>query len=292
MLVPLVLMAHACLLAVMGLCQRFMHARFDGALWIVAAIVPVAGPVSALALWGAERSRRAGGRESIFDQTRPPEPTDDPLADPDSAKEVVPLEDAMLVSNASSRRNLVLDVLLQGGQDYGPSLVMARSSNDPEVAHYASSATMQISASFEEALAREGLAYQQNPYDPEVVRRYLGVLERYLDSGLAEGDERRIQETRYREVLERKVRIDPEEVDLLRLADSQLKEGLYEDADHTIWMLEVSFPEDDDVWILRLRYLYGLGRADDIREMVKAKAAAHPSARIRAITDFWEKVQG
>lgn len=291
MLVAAVLVVHVCLLSVMGLCRHFGGADFEVPLWIVAAVVPVAGPASALALWRANRSRRAGGRASLFDETRPPEPQDDLPTNPDDSKKVVPLEDAMLVSDASARRNLVLDVLLQGGQDYSSSLVMARSSSDPEVAHYASSATMQISASFDEALAKEGLAYQQNPDDPETVKRYLGVLERYLASGMAEGDELRIQQTRYREVLERKVRIDPEEVDLLRLAQSQLDEGLYEDADHTIWMLEVSFPDDDDVWIMRLRYLYGLGRSREIREMVEKKAADHPSSRIRSLTDFWEKVQ-
>lgn len=288
-----ILAAHGLLLLAMLLVGRLPRVSYGAALWVVAAIVPVAGPVSAITLVCAERSKRAGRRALDFEGSRAPDEEYPPGLEPDVMSDVVPLEDAMLVDDASTRRDLMLDMLIQGGDDLGASLAMARSSGDAEVAHYASSATMELSASYEEALAAGGLRYQQDPDDLDALRRYLDLLERYLASGMAEGVARRIQEARYREALARKIRIDPEEADYARLAQSQLDEGLIEDAGQTISQMEERYPDDDDTWLLRLKYWYDLRRPQEIRAMVRARQeSGRVSERVRPEVEFWERVAG
>lgn len=284
-----VLIVHACLLLALAGFRAKRGLTLGGAPWIVAIVVPVAGPLSVIALLAAERSGGAGSRSGRFEELRSDDAREEPVLGGDSEKKAVPLEDAMLLNDAATRRDLMMDVLLQGGEEYSASLVEARSSDDPEVAHYASSATMEISTNFDEALASWGLRYQQDPENPETLKRYLGVLERYLDSGIASGEVKRIEETRYREVLARKIQVDPEEVDLLRLAESQLGEGLLEDADMTIEKMEELYPDEDDTWFMRLRYWYELENCNEIERMIESKENAHPSERVRDEIDFWKK---
>lgn len=290
MIAVAILIVHACLLGVMGIVHAVRGVTYGGQLWIVAAVVPVAGPVSALMLTLAEHSKRAGVHDDLFDDPDFDVPEEDLLLGADDGRSVVPLEDAMLVNDAATRRGLMMDVLLQGGSSYSDALVEARSSDDPEVAHYASSASMEIATNYEDDLVQASVRYDHSPDDPQVVKRYLDILERYLDSGLAKGAVRRIHETRYREVLARKIQLDPDEVDFMRMAQSLLEEGLYEDADKTIAEMEQRYPDADDTWIMRLWYWYALRKPQEIQRMIAEKASGRVSDRVRSHIEFWKKV--
>lgn len=280
---------HACLLAVMVVACAVRGAMyFSVPLWAVAVVVPVAGPASAMALVLAERSKHAGeqGETGLEASLAGPEPMAYRL---DGTGDVVPLEDAMIVNDAETKRGLMMDVLLQQGGGSGRSLAMARSSSDVEVAHYASSASMELFSSLEEAFSAAEARYQKTPNDAATLSLYLGVIERYLDEGGAKGEVRRILEARYREVLQRKIAADPEEVDFERLAESQLAEGLHKEADDTITRMEALYPGTDAAWLLRLRYFYDLGRADRVRDMIEGADVRHMSQKARSAVEFWKK---
>lgn len=284
------LAAHACLLALMAVAGAAGRFSFGWPLWVVAAAVPVAGPASGLAAMAGARSRRAGRRARDFDEARAAAPVERSPIMAASARETVPFEDAMLVSDQGARRSLMMDVLLfDGAEGSSSSLVRARSSQDSEVSHYASAATMRLATNFDEALAHWDALFSARPYDPDVVRHYLVVLSSYLESDLASGEVRRIQETRYQQVLGRKIQIDPQEEDYARLADSLLTQRRASSADAVIRRMERLYPGSDDAWLLRMRYWYVLKRPDQIMAMVHARAGEHVSARVRATMDFWEK---
>lgn len=288
------LSAHAVLLVLMGIVHAAGGVSFGGPLWAVAAVVPLAGPVTAFALVAGERLPKVGNRAEDPEKARVPSTEDQLLASAESARETVSLEDAMLVSDQSTRRGLMMDVLLYDGDGNGDgggsTLARARASADPEVAHYASSATMEISSDYDKALTLWNLRFTEDPDDPETVRRYLDVLEHYLESGLAQGTLRRLQEARYREVLHKKIEIDPEELDYANLAGSLLSDGRAEDADAVIARMEGLYPNADDTFLLRMRYWYVLRRADQIQLMVLSRKGRHVSSRMRSVLDFWEKV--
>lgn len=285
----LVIVTHLGLIVAMLVLRAVLGVRFGGPLWIVSVLVPVAGPASALGVAWAERTRHAGSRSLNYDETRAAALMR-PLVDATDADDVVPLEDAMLVNDAETRRSLMMEVMLEGASGLDSSLDEARSSGDVEVAHYASSATTELADALDASLAQDAAAYQAHPDDIEVVDRYLATIEHYLGSGLATGELRRIQESRYREVLWHKVELAPTETDLANLAASELGEGLFEEADRTIARLEREWPYADATWLLRVRYWYGLRRADKIREMVQRRAHLHSSPAVRSVVEFWEKV--
>lgn len=285
----LVIVAHLVLLAAMLVLRTLGGVGFGGPLWVVAVLVPVAGPVSALGIARAERTGHAGSRSLNYDETRAAALMR-PLVGSTDAGDVVPLEDAMLVNDAETRRGLMMEVMLEGPEGLDSGLGAARSSGDAEVAHYASSASTEIADALDASLALDSAAYREHSDDVAVVDRYLATLERYLSSDLADGEVRRIQEERYREVLRHKVELEPSEADLAKLASSELDEGLYAEADQVITYLEGDWPYADSTWLLRVRYWYGLHRADKVREMVQRRAHLHSSPAVRGFIEFWEKV--
>lgn len=285
----LTLALHACLLLVMGVTCLAHVLSFGGPLWVVAVVVPVAGPVSALALAVAVRMPGAGQRAEALGLLDGDGADDDALVN-DDMDAVVPLEDAMLVSDASQRRSLVMDVLLRGEQGLGRSLALARASKDQEVAHYASSASMEMSAALDEQLASALARYQAAPDDLAAVDSYVDVIERYLGSGVAEGEMRGSLEARLREVLAHRAELSPTERNLVELASSQLDAGLLDAADGTLGRLEEGWPGSDDAWLLRLRYWYQRRDPSELRSLLGERDRRSASARVRQKLDFWERV--
>lgn len=282
----LALMVHVALLAILYARGRRFGRSLDGALWIVALVVPVFGPLSVL-LAEYLISGSVEPDDSIEVARR--SETEPPRAPDESAGQIVPLEDALIVNDAPTRRSLMLEVLLRGGEDYVPNLVSARKSSDVEVAHYASSASMEISASYDEALAKGALTFRQHPDDLEAVDSYISVLESYLDSGMATGDLRSIQETSLRAALKRRLELEPDRAAQARLVTCELDAGLFDEADAELRKMERELPDDDEAWLLRLRYWYVLRRPDMIARMIDERDGHPASGRVQDAISFWKK---
>lgn len=103
------------------------------------------------------------------------------------ASEAVPLREALLVNDPATRRRLIMDVLYDDASAQPHALRAARSNDDAEVVHYATTALVELQKAYDDRMQRARAACQADPHDVEAARNLASVLGAYIESGLLEG---------------------------------------------------------------------------------------------------------
>ena len=103
------------------------------------------------------------------------------------ASEAVPLREALLVNDPLTRRRLIMDVLYDDASAQPHALRAARSNDDAEVVHYATTALVELQKTYDDRMQRARAACQADPRDVEAARNLASVLGAYIESGLLEG---------------------------------------------------------------------------------------------------------
>ena len=103
------------------------------------------------------------------------------------ASEAVPLREALLVNDPATRRRLIMDVLYDDASAQPHALRAARSNDDAEVVHYATTALVELQKTYDDRMQRARAACQADPHDVETARNLASVLGAYIESGLLEG---------------------------------------------------------------------------------------------------------
>ena len=103
------------------------------------------------------------------------------------ASEAVPLREALLVNDPLTRRRLIMDVLYDDASAQPHALRAARSNDDAEVVHYATTALVELQKTYDDRMQRARAACQADSRDVEASRNLASVLGAYIESGLLEG---------------------------------------------------------------------------------------------------------
>lgn len=201
----------------------------------------------------------------------------------------VPLEEALIVNDSSQRRSLVMSILNDNPSRYIDVLSQARLNEDVEVVHYAATAMAQISAKEDLALQRCRNDYLQHRNSEAMLERYCDALERYINSGIAQGYALQLQKQRYAEVLQERLRQHGDYYVACRLAQMQIDLGLFDDAAHTIDGAMEQWPDQGDVWLMRLRLDAARNDGDALRHTVQQIESKHIylGGQGRRVLRFW-----
>lgn len=103
------------------------------------------------------------------------------------ASEAVPLREALLVNDPATRRRLIMDVLYDDASAQPHALRAARSNDDAEVVHYATTALVELQKTYDDRMQRARAACQADARDVAAARDLASVLGAYIESGLLEG---------------------------------------------------------------------------------------------------------
>ena len=292
LLLYLILHGIVCLLLYLGVRSGILG--FSGQLLPIVALVPGAGIVVAAAAWWNSLRRKTGKRRIDLEELHLGE--EDLRFSKLDAQErneaVIPLEEAMSINDAETRRRLMLDILHEDPDAYVELLQEARLDEDIEVTHYASTAIMEIKREHELALQRAETDYRADPENYENINKYLYSLKRYLDSGLIDENIRFVYSTRYGEVLRQKISLEPENMDArLQAIDNFLS---MENMTEAAWMAEAMiarWPSRQEPWLAKLKvcqHSYDReGIQSVLREVKKRNIYLTPEAR--SVLRFWEE---
>lgn len=105
----------------------------------------------------------------------------------EGSREIVPLEEAFLLNNAKTRRQMMLDILHKNPGQYVGMLQKAGNSNDTEVIHYATTMMMEIMTDYEKKLQECRRAYEAAPEEKETLAQYIQTFLEFMKSGLVTG---------------------------------------------------------------------------------------------------------
>ncbi|MEF3303218.1 tetratricopeptide repeat protein [Paenibacillus sp. GYB003] len=216
------------------------------------------------------------------------------LPKPNAEKEmnIVPLEEALLVNDYSTRRKMIIDLLKQDSLSYMGIIQNAVSNDDTETSHYAVSAIMEVKRKLTLKLQELSVRYENDKDDPYLLRAYADVLAAYMGSGFL--DDRTIVKHKrtYTALLARLLELSPEEekayADKIR-ADLEL--GEYLEAERTARSFLQRFPNREDAYMLMMEVYFTAGSYEKLRRTLEAlkKSPVRLSSESLTTVRFWSE---
>lgn len=111
--------------------------------------------------------------------------------------DIIPVEDAMAVSNNNEKRKLLLDQLKKDINVNYKVILPAGSDSDSESAHYVAAARMEVCRRKQIALAASKEEWQKESDNQQKLRNYLSELQNYIESELLDDKEADVYKEEY-----------------------------------------------------------------------------------------------
>lgn len=172
-----------------------------------------------------------------------------------SSGNLVPFEDALIINDAKTRRELVMDIMYSDPSQYIDLLKHARMDEDTEVVHYATTAMVELQKEYDSALKALAERVLSEPESAEQLKVYALLLEEYIGSGLLEGNMLVGQRRKFSEIMSRYLELCPEERQFWRRkAENDLALRDLEGAGACMDELMTRWPMEEDGYLLKIQY--------------------------------------
>lgn len=214
------------------------------------------------------------------------------LAPDEDGEFVIPLEEAMSINDSATRRLLMLDILRKSPEQYTELLHKACTDEDIEVSHYASTAVMEIQREYEYNLQKSEKFYRQNESDPVFRNQYIDNLNQYIQSGLIDENILFVYRHRFSEVLNAKIKDEPEDMDAVLLAiNNSLALKNYDEAARLANTAVTKWPNRESVWLAKLNVCEQMNNGDGIKEVIFQikRRNVYLSNHGKSVLAFWDK---
>jgi tetratricopeptide (TPR) repeat protein len=182
--------------------------------------------------------------------------------------DLVPLEEVLLINDASVKRKVLLEIFKTSPERYVRNLKSAMNDPDTETSHYASAALMEIKRKYVNSLIKMGETLKENPEDMESSREYAELLYKYISSGILETQNLQRYKEEFVAIAGR----------LLSQEDRNLNPNLYaalisaayetgqEEASYRMAEQLLSlYPDSETSYFAQMKLFYQSGRMDDLR---------------------------
>ncbi len=195
------------------------------------------------------------------------------LENRDNADIVVPLEEAIQVNDAKTRRALMLDILHENPNNYLGLFQRAKMSDDTEITHYATTTIMEIQSEYENRIQFCENALKEDSSNEAVLREYLEVMKKYIDSGLLSGNILQIQKEQLEKILDQLLSIHDMEKELVLLKieisleiSKMDKDSLrIKEQQYYLKRAKELWPNEERVYMLLVNYYRHLGKPEMIQ---------------------------
>lgn len=277
------LLTHLIIFLFFALVILFKRSTLSPANLLPILLIPVFGPLSGIA---AELTNRFAIRDAEkiagFFQATGENTYWKTLREPETAENVVPLEEALIINDRMTRKQLVFETLLEDPLKNINILLLARENNDVDTAHYANTTIAKIQRDFQLQIQRLSVAAEKEPYNLLILGQYISALSKFIDSGLSEAFLLRKQRITLEELLDRKLEIagfDEQSLNLKIINCIEL--GDLNEAEKANRILQENKPLDENTWLNALRI--SVASRDPLRlaqtlEEIKAKPVVWTAA--------------
>ena len=170
---------------------------------------------------------------------------------------VIPIEDALVVSEHQERRQVMIDVLKQDTINYIEILQRAVSNEDTETSHYAVSAIMELKRKLQISMQELTVKYENDQSNLHVVIAYVEVLREFMNSGFLDLRTLRKYQFTYLSVLNRLI-VLAEETEWAYIAkvNMEIKLELYGDAEKSAQLFIENSPHNEDAYLALLKVYF------------------------------------
>ncbi len=178
----LILGAHGLLLLSAVVYGSLSKRRLKSSHYMWMFLTPLYGPITGWMMMLAVGKTPPG-----IDWIRRNEKSKEPILHHMPVKDMVPLEEALLINDHNKRRTLMMNILRSDPMQYLDLLLIARFNDDTETAHYATATIMELQRQFQLEIQQRQAEIARHEDDFEKHREYIQFLSRYCESGLLEG---------------------------------------------------------------------------------------------------------
>lgn len=204
---------------------------------------------------------------------------------------VVPIEEAFLLNDAKLRREMILDLLKKNPAQHLDILQKAKTNDDTEVVHYASTAIMELYNEYDLRIQEMEQRYRNQREDPQVLEDYIDLLEEYMGHGLAEGRRLELVRSQYTHLLQKKVKESGDSESYRRLIQGEIASHQEAEAYRLIEEMKRKWPRREDPWLLLIEYYAQEKQGDKLKQTLqemKEKKIYLSSAGKRTVA-FWSE---
>lgn len=188
---------------------------------------------------------------------------------------VVPLEEAIAVNDAKTRRKLLLDILHKNPEEHIELLQRARMTDDTELTHYATTTMMEIQSGYEQTireleqevkLLAEGKEIEQQN---KALRKLRKELEMYIDSGLITGNILTIYRKKLAGVFDRLLELEPENKKYcLGKLENEIEQQQYDGIEERLLEIKEKWPEDEQVYKVFVDFYAATHQGEKIQQLL------------------------
>lgn len=281
----------ACVLVWLGL--RFHYLQVKQYLYPVVVLLPLWGVLILLALHaaacrGADKIREVGLERMELESELYKEIL---VEERNSAASTIPMEEALILNSSRECRSMIMDILNDNPKEYIQFLQKAGVSEDSEVVHYAVTALIEISKENDDRLQQLEAVYQKEPENLEVLSAYADFLWQCLEQDLMKGHIEAINRRMYSELAMKKLRLGGTVEDAVRLIRNCLRLKDYPTAERALTEVQVRWPDNEKLILLRIEYLTSLGRGKELHQYLRhlRQDNVYFSAQTREVLAFWDE---
>ncbi|WP_342567581.1 hypothetical protein MKY09_03445 [Psychrobacillus sp. FSL K6-4046] len=170
---------------------------------------------------------------------------------------IVPIEDALVISNYTARRKAMINVLKENPLEYMEVIKTAVLNEDPETSHYAVTAVMEVKRKLSIAIMELSDAYHSNKQDVANAISYTNAIKSYMNSGFLDEQTLKKYKYLYIEVLEQLILHNVSEEHIYKekfRAEVEMKEYLA--AETTCKQYQKKFPASEEPYICFIELFY------------------------------------
>lgn len=282
-----------CLLIYIALWLRWLH--FSRQMMPMIVLVPIFGVLTAIAAEIIVLTRQNGARDITLEDPHL-EYGDLRLhhIDRDRHEQVIPIQEALRINDAATRRNLILEIIRQDPKDYIQQLKEACSDPDLEVSHYASTAMMEIQREFELSTQKAEAEHAKDPDTPAKLIHAIQCMQTYIDSGLINLSVMPAYRHRLAILLNKQIKVSPEDMGIqLKAVDNYLALENLTEAKALSDAAVQRWPNREQVWLTQMKVCYAMHDADGIRDTIEEirRRNVYLTQEGRRILQFWQNNQ-
>lgn len=209
----------------------------------------------------------------------------------ESDRNIVPLEEALLIDEAGQRRDLIMNVLNDDPKNYIDMLKQARMNEDVEVVHYAITGMVELAKEYENKLQKIEYRYAKEPENQHIISEYCDFLEEYLSQGLLEGQMEMVQRNQYIKLLQQKLKYKEDLHTYVCLIENQMKMKQYEQVHKCLERMDEKWHRNEEYWMLRIRYCVEQKLGVELKETLKQiqQENIYLSAEGKEKLAFWQE---
>ena len=204
-------------------------------------------------------------------------------------RDIVPLEEALLINDPEKRRKLIMDILNDDPSKYIELLEKARMNEDVEVVHYAITAMVELSKDYDSKLQTFERTYAAAPEDSVVLDEYCDFMEEYLQQGLLEKQVEHMQRNQYTQLLQKKIKTDMNFHSCLCLADNLMKLKDYSEAQQILDVIDKKWHRREEYWVRKIQLFAEQKNGRAIQAALKQMKEEHIylSSKSKEVLAFW-----